>query len=56
MSWGSWHNFLAMGGYALYVWCSYLVTLALLIAELALLVLRKRHAVARVRGAEGSGR
>jgi heme exporter protein D len=56
MSWGSWQNFLSMGGYALYVWSSYLVTLALLITELALLVLRKRHAVGRVRGAGGSGR
>ena len=56
MNWGSWQNFLAMGGYAFYVWSSYLVTLALLIAELALLVLRKRHAVGRVRGTAGLGR
>jgi len=56
VNWGSWQNFLAMGGYALYVWSSYLVTLALLIAELALLVLRKRHAVRRVRGTAGLGR
>jgi heme exporter protein D len=49
MNWGSWENFLAMGGYALYVWGSYAVTLALIIAELALLALRKRNAVGRIR-------
>ena len=49
MNWGSWENFLAMGGYAFYVWGSYLVTLALLIAEMALLALRKRGALAALR-------
>ena len=49
MNWGSWENFLAMGGYAFYVWGSYLVTLALLIAEMALLALRKRSTLAALR-------
>ena len=49
MNWGSWDNFLAMGGYAFYVWGSYLVTLGLVIAEIALLALRKRGALARLR-------
>ncbi|TMH52184.1 MAG: heme exporter protein CcmD [Betaproteobacteria bacterium] len=49
MNWGSWDNFLAMGGYAFYVWGSYLVTLGLVIAEIALLALRKRRALARLR-------
>ena len=49
MNWGSWDNFLAMGGYAFYVWGSYLVTLGLVIAEIALLALRKRSALARFR-------
>jgi heme exporter protein D len=49
MTWGSWDNFLAMGGYAFYVWGSYLVALALMIAEIALLALRKRSALARLR-------
>ena len=49
MNWGSWDNFLAMGGYAFYVWGSYLVTLGLVIAEIALLALRKRSALARLR-------
>ncbi len=49
MNWGSWDNFLAMGGYAFYVWGSYLVTLGLVFAEIVLLVLRKRSALARLR-------
>ena len=49
MIWGSWENFLAMGGYAPYVWGSYLVTLALLIAEIVLLALRRRRAIKGVR-------
>jgi heme exporter protein D len=49
MNWGSWDNFLAMGGYAFYVWGSYLVTLGLVIAEIVLLALRKRSALARLR-------
>jgi len=42
MNWGSWDNFLAMGGYGFYVWGSYGVTLALIVAEIALLRARKR--------------
>jgi heme exporter protein D len=49
LSWGSLENFLAMGGYAFYVWGSYLVTLGLLVAEIVLLTLRKRSALARLR-------
>jgi len=37
MNWGSLDNFLAMGGYGLYVWGSYAVTLVLIVAELVLL-------------------
>jgi heme exporter protein D len=48
MSWGSLDNFLAMGGYGLYVWGSYGVTLALILAELALLARRRRALVAQV--------
>jgi len=49
MSWGSLDNFLAMGGYGLYVWGSYVVTLVLIVTELALLVRRKRIAIERIR-------
>jgi heme exporter protein D len=49
MSWGSLDNFLAMGGYGLYVWGSYAVTVALMIAELVVLARRRRNAVGRIR-------
>ena len=45
MNWGSWSNFFAMGGYALYVWGSYAITLALIAAEVSLLVLRRRNII-----------
>jgi heme exporter protein D len=43
MSWGSWSTFFAMGGYALYVWGSFIVFLGLIVTEVALLVLRRRN-------------
>jgi len=49
VNWGSLGNFLAMGGYGLYVWGSYLVTLALIVAEVVLLAKRRRNAVGRIR-------
>jgi heme exporter protein D len=49
MNWGSLDNFLAMGGYGLYVWGSYAVTLAVIVAEMVLLARRKRNAVGRIR-------
>jgi heme exporter protein D len=51
MNWGSLDNFLAMGGYGPYVWGSYAVTLALVIAEIVLLARRKRSLLSRTRGA-----
>jgi heme exporter protein D len=45
MNWGSWDNFWMMGGYGLYVWGSYAVTLALIVAEIALLRVRRRAAL-----------
>jgi heme exporter protein D len=49
VSWGSFGNFLGMGGYGLYVWGSYGVTLVLIAAELILLSRRRRNAVGRIR-------
>ncbi|MDP1535757.1 MAG: heme exporter protein CcmD [Burkholderiales bacterium] len=49
MNWGSWSNFWAMGGYGLYVWGSYAVTIALIIAEIALLRMRRRAALDTLR-------
>lgn len=54
MNWGSPGEFFAMGGYGLYVWGSYAVSLALMIAELALLVARKRGALERLRARASS--
>ncbi|OFZ71787.1 MAG: heme exporter protein CcmD [Betaproteobacteria bacterium RBG_16_64_9] len=43
MNWGSFDAFVAMGGYGLYVWGSYLVTAAGLAIETALLIARRRR-------------
>ena len=43
MIWQSWSDFWAMGGYALYVWGSYAVTLGLIATEVVMLTLRKRN-------------
>ena len=48
MIWGSASEFLAMGGYALYVWGSYAVTSVVLAAELWLLARRRRTLLARL--------
>lgn len=37
MNWGSWSNFFAMGGYALYVWGSFVVVFGCMAGELLLL-------------------
>jgi heme exporter protein D len=46
MSWGSWSEFWAMGGYAFYVWGSYAVTAVALALEVVLLRRRAREAKA----------
>jgi heme exporter protein D len=43
MQWASWSDFWAMGGYAFFVWGSYGVTAVLMIAEV-ILVMRRRRA------------
>lgn len=48
MNWGSWQNFLAMGGYGLYVWGSYAVTLVVLVAEILELIMRRRGVIGRL--------
>ena len=50
MNWGSASEFFAMGGYGLYVWGSYAVCAALMLAEP--LLARQRHAQARREAAE----
>ena len=40
MIWQSWSDFFAMGGYALYVWGSFVVVFALMLCEVVMLKLR----------------
>jgi len=56
VNWGTLENFLAMGGYATYVWGSYLVTLGVLIAELILLAQRRRRLLGELRARVGAER
>ncbi|MBM3357827.1 MAG: heme exporter protein CcmD [Betaproteobacteria bacterium] len=55
MSWASWSDFFAMGGYAVYVWGSYAVTAGLILAEVIMLGIRKRAAKARLAAGRGAG-
>lgn len=48
MNWQSWSEFLAMGGYGLYVWGSYAVTLVVLAVEIVELVMRRRGVIERL--------
>lgn len=54
MNWGSLDNFLAMGGYAFYVWGSYGVTLLLLVAEMVAIAQRRRRLLGELRGRAGA--
>ena len=49
MHWHSISDFLAMGGYALYVWGSFGVTAGVLAWELLTLAQRRRRALSEVR-------
>jgi heme exporter protein D len=51
MSWQSWQHFVSMGGYGLYVWGSYAVTLIFIAAEVALLSKRRRNVLRELRAA-----
>jgi heme exporter protein D len=52
MHWSSWSHFISMGGYGLYVWGSYGVTLVLLGGEVLALLKRKRDLARRLRSSE----
>ncbi len=49
MIWESWDAFWAMGGYALYVWGSFGVTLACIAGEMWLVRRQRRQVVSRLR-------
>ena len=48
MNWSSWSDFLSMRGYGLYVWGSYAVTAALMLAEPWLVSRHRRQALRAV--------
>ena len=54
MTWSSLSDFLAMGGYALYVWGSYGMTVLLVVIELAALRARRVRAMDELRRARAS--
>jgi len=45
----SMHDFLAMGGYGLYIWISYALTLLVLVVNLLTPILRKKEIVQSIR-------
>jgi heme exporter protein D len=51
MNWNSASDFFHMGGYGLYVWGSYAVTVALLVIEPLLAAQRRRKALEHARDA-----
>lgn len=51
MSWGSVAEFLAMGGYAQYVWGAYGVSVLVIVVECVLLAARSRAARGQLRKA-----
>ena len=53
MNWNSASEFFAMGGYGLYVWGSYALTLALMVLEPWLVARRRRRALQQARDSAG---
>lgn len=49
MEWGSWDAFWAMGGYGLYVWGSYVVTVIAILIEIIFLKRGHSQTVRRLR-------
>lgn len=56
MTWASWPDFFAMGGYAVYVWGSYGVTAGLIVVEIIALKNRRRAALEQLGGGGTGGR
>jgi heme exporter protein D len=57
MIWNSWSDFIAMGGYGLYVWGSFGVTAAAITAEIWSVAARRKAALTALKnaGADESG-
>ncbi|MEI2676526.1 MAG: heme exporter protein CcmD [Burkholderiaceae bacterium] len=54
MIWNSWTEFVAMGGYGLYVWGSFGVTAAVIAAEVWAVAARRRALIRLEHGARGA--
>lgn len=48
MMWASWSEFFSMGGYGVYVWGSYGVTLICIVGELLFLRKRRRTSLSQI--------
>lgn len=48
MNWNSWSEFLSMGGYGVYVWGSYGMTLICVVGELIILKSRRRTSLSQI--------
>lgn len=48
MNWSNWSEFLSMGGYGVYVWGSYGMTLICVVGELVLLRNRRRTSLSQI--------
>jgi heme exporter protein D len=49
VNWGSWDNFMRMGGYGFFVWGSYGMAVAIVAVEVWQLKVRRRRAVTELR-------
>ena len=56
MSWSSWSEFLAMGGYGVFVWGSFGMCVVVAVLEIGLLALRRRALKAMPDDALGDAR
>jgi heme exporter protein D len=55
MSWGSFSEFLSMRGYALFVWGSFGMCAAVVVAELTLLALQRRALIRELQRDHAAG-
>ena len=60
VNWNSWSDFAAMGGYSLFVWCSFGLTAAVVVAEVWAIRMRHRALMRSLEAVEhdegGAGR
>ncbi len=47
----NWSEFFAMGGYAVYVWTSYALTLVIVLANIILPLIQRKQVIAKIKRA-----